>query len=376
MDKITFFHCADLHLDTPFRTLASKPGLPAMCRKGIFNNFARLIETARTGKPDFLFIPGDLFEHDYTTLRTISAVNALFSSIPETKIILIAGNHDPEASNSHYNTYKWSGNVYFIGGNTGSIYFKENNTEIYGLGWISGTGQAAGLASMDLQADRINILLFHGDVDLQIGNNDYNSISSHLLNSKSFNYIAAGHNHKKRIAEGGVFYNPGSLEPLGFDEPGVHGYFLGTICKDSLPSVEFCENSEIIYETLKIDISDCGNTHQIIDKTKPLLKPGAVLYKIVLTGSKSIDYSPDITLLENEFSESVLFTKVRDESSVSVSIDALSVMKGLKGLFTRQILEEMEHADMAGKTLLEKALYYGIEAIDNGKIERAGGEDL
>jgi len=377
MDKITFFHCADLHLDTPFKSLASKPGLPALRRKAIFNSLAGLAEKAKAEKPDYLFIPGDLFEHEYTGLKTISAVNGLFASIPDTRVILIAGNHDPEASNSHYKTYKWNSNVFFIGGDKDSIYFEDNNTEIFGLGWVSGTGQAARLETMDVQENRISVLMFHGDVDLQIGSRDYNSISSHLLKSKGFNYVAAGHNHKKKTGEGdGIFYNPGSLEPLGFDEPGSHGFFLGTIYKDSLPAVEFWENSETKYETLEIDISDIDNNQQIVDTVKPLLKPKDYLYKIVLTGSKPLDYSPDTSILENDFSELSLFTKVRDKSSIAIPIETLSVMKGLKGIFTRQILEKIELAEEEDKTLLEKALYYGIEAIDNGKIERAGGEEL
>lgn len=377
MDKITFFHCADLHLDTPFKTLASKPGLPAQRRNEILKSLSRLIEKAKTEKPHYLFIAGDLFEHEYTGLRTVSTVNGLFASIPETKVIMIAGNHDPEAANSHYRTYKWSSNVFFLGGDKNNIYFEDTDTEVFGLGFISGTGQAANLEGMDINEERINILLFHGDVDLQIGNRDYNSISSHLLKSKGFDYVAAGHNHKKKTGEGGgIFYNPGSLEPLGFDEPDVHGFFSGTITKDSSPNVRFRENSIIKYTTIEIDISDFYNNQQIIDSILPLLEPDNHLYKIVLTGTKAIDFSPDTAIIENAFSDKTLYTKARDKSSVSISIEELSVMKGLKGAFAQQILEKMHDASEHDKLLLEKALYYGIEAIENMKIERAGGEDL
>ena len=377
MDKITFFHCADLHLDTPFRVLASKPGLPVMRRKEIFSGLTRLIEKVKSENPEFLFIPGDLFEHEYTGLRTVSAVNGLFSSVPDTKVVMIAGNHDPEAANSHYRTYKWNDNVTFIGGDRDSIYFEDKNTEVFGLGWVSGTGQATKLETMELNKERINILLFHGDMDLQIGNNDYNSISSHLLKSKGFNYVAAGHNHKRKTGEGGgIFYNPGSLEPLGFDEPGPHGYFFGTVQKSSLPDVNFCVNAETSYETMQIDISEFEEDEQIVTRLKPLLKPKGVLYKVVLTGSKPLDYNPDPAHIEKGLNDTSMFVKVRDESSVSISIEELSVIKGLKGNFVRNILEQMEIAEEEGKVVLGKALYYGIEAIDNGKIERAGGEDL
>lgn len=377
MNKITFFHFADLHLDTSFRTLASKPGLPSLRRKSLFDGLSLLIEKAKKERPQFLFVSGDLFEHEYAGLKTISAVNNLFASIPDTKIVMIAGNHDPEAANSYYRTFKWADNVWFLGDDKNSIYFADLNTEIFGLGWVSGTGQAPGINSMDIKSDRINVLLFHGDIDLQIGGRDYNSISSVLLKSKGFNYIAAGHNHKKREREiGGIFFNPGSLEPLGFDEPGVHGFFSGTIYEDSLPIVEFRKNSTVLYETIELDISEYTQNIQITDALNKLLKPEDFLYKIVLTGNKQIDFNPDTAILENDFVNKTLFIKVRDKSTVHISMEELSLMKGLKGIFTNTILEQMENADEEDKTLLEKALYYGIEAIDSGKIQRAGGEDI
>lgn len=377
MDKITFFHCADLHLDTPFKTLAAKPGLPVLRRNEIFNNLTRMIEAVKKEKPDFLFIAGDLFEHEYSGSRTASAVNELFLTIPDTKVVMISGNHDPEAANSHYKTHKWGANVTFISGGTHSIYFEDNNTEIFGLGWVSGTGQASLLDEMDVSKDRINVLMFHGDVDLQIGDRDYNSISSQLLISKGFDYVAAGHNHKRKAGEcGGIFYNPGSLEPLGFDEPGTHGFFSGNITKGEAPEINFRKNATVFYETIEFDISGYDNNENITESIALMLKPENILYKIVLNGSKSLDFSPDIALMEESFSDSALFAKVQDKSTVSVSIDELSIMKGLKGIFTRQIIEQMENADEEDKEILEKALYYGIEAIENGKIQRAGGEEL
>jgi DNA repair exonuclease SbcCD nuclease subunit len=290
---------------------------------------------------------------------------------------MISGNHDPEAANSHYVTYKWCENVSFITKNIKSIYFEELNTEVFGLGWVLGTGQAALLNDMNLVPTRINVLLFHGDVDLQIGIRDYNSISSQLLETKSFDYIAAGHNHKRKTGEiNGIFYNPGSLEPLGFDEPGIHGFFSGTIIKGMSPDVAFIKNSSTIYETIKIDINGISKNHQIIDEILPKLTSLNHLYKIILTGNKSLDYNPDTTYITSALEDKALFIKLVDNSKVWVSINELSLLKGLKGIFARKMLEKMKNSDEFEQKLLEKALYYGIEAIENGRIEQAGGDLL
>lgn len=377
MSKITFYHCADLHLDTPFKVLSSKPGLPGLRRKAILDNLARLIDSARGENPDFLLIAGDLFEHGYTSLRTVSAVNDLFASVPDTRVVMIAGNHDPEAGNSPYRTFKWNKNVTFLGNGKKSIYFEELNTEIFGLGWVSGTGQAAGLGAIHTDPGRINILIFHGDIDLQIGDRDYNSISSGMLMAKGFDYVAAGHNHKRKSGEcGGIFHNPGSLEPLGFDEPGMHGYFKGTLERGVAPDVTFTENTNTVYETIEKDISSYDSDENILSALRSDLAADNILYKVVLTGQKPADFNPDTGFIEKEMEDSVLFVKVRDKSTVKVSVEELRLMKGLKGVFIRRMLEKMETADEAEKELLEKALYYGIDSIDNGKIEKAGGVEL
>jgi DNA repair exonuclease SbcCD nuclease subunit len=375
MKDITFFHCADVHLDSPFSSLAEKPGLSGIRRRGLMEAFSRMITAVRNEKPDLLIIAGDLFENEYAKVSTISNLNVMFGTIPDTKVLMITGNHDIEAANSYYRTYDWSPNVYFLGKEQKSIFFEDINTGIHGLGWEAGQNLGNRLDSIDIDSGKFNILLFHGDIDLQIGSRDYNSIASEVVGSMGFDYIAAGHNHKKRIYND-IIYNPGSLDPLGFDEPGRHGYFKGVISKNSKPKVEFIANSNVEYVTLELDITGMNNDSIIIETLQGDMKKDNVLYKVLLKGSKTIEYSPDPVFISNSLQEHTLFTKVRDESSVRIPVEELALLKGLKGEFARNVMAEIDKADDEGKKILMKALYYGIEAIDKGNIEKAGGIEL
>lgn len=375
MKDITFFHCADVHLDTPFTSLSGKPGLPGIRRRGLLDAFSRMIVSLRKQQPDLLFIAGDLFENDYSRADSISTVNALFATIPETKVIMISGNHDPEAANSFYNSYGWNNNVYFLGKKQSSIVFNDINTVIYGIGWSAGHGHSDSLNSIFPDPDKFNILLFHGDIDLQIGTRNYNALSSALLATKGFDYIAAGHNHKKRIYEN-IIFNPGSLDPLGFDEPGKHGYFVGMLSKSTGISVDFVENSGIEYSTLEFDITGIESDSSIIERLKAKTSNNSVLYKILLKGYKSLQYSPDTLIISDALNEFTMFSKIRDESTIRVPLEELTLLKGLKGEFARNVIDRLEQANDEDKPLLMKALYYGIEAIDKGNIEKAGGIEL
>jgi len=372
MHDISFYHCADVHLDSPFTSLADKQGLPSQRRKGLLDVFSKLVRSAAEEKPDFLFIAGDLFENDYSRFKTISVVNDLFSTIPETNIIMISGNHDPEAANSFYTRFDWGDNVYFLGDKDDSVYFESLETMVHGIGYGAGSGYIKKLNHMNVDSEKYNVLLFHGDVDLQIGDRDYNSVSSEVLESKGFDYVAAGHNHRNR-KYGNIIYNPGSLSPLGFDEPGEHGYFKGVISKGNLPDVEYIKCSDVEYITMEADITGITDDTEAIDMLSNMTESENRLYKILLKGTKSIDYSPDIELISRTLLESTMFSKVRDESRIMISAEELSLLKGLKGEFASSVLSLMNDASDEEKELLEKALYYGVEAIDKGTIEKAGG---
>ena len=50
---------------------------------------------------DLLLISGDLF-HRQPLVRELREVNALFASVPEVRVVLIAGNHDYVREDSAY----------------------------------------------------------------------------------------------------------------------------------------------------------------------------------------------------------------------------------------------------------------------------------
>ncbi|RGY79250.1 hypothetical protein DXA21_22610 [Parabacteroides distasonis] len=52
--------------------------------------------------------------HRQPLLREVREVDYLLSTIPDTKIVICAGNHDAIKKGSFYDGFKWSENVIFI----------------------------------------------------------------------------------------------------------------------------------------------------------------------------------------------------------------------------------------------------------------------
>lgn len=105
-----FIHIADVHLG-----MQPDAGFPWSEERGeaIWESFRRIIRLAGREKTDFLLIAGDLFQCQ-PLLRELKEVNDLFASIPETIVVLIAGNHDYVKQESFYRGFDWADNVVML----------------------------------------------------------------------------------------------------------------------------------------------------------------------------------------------------------------------------------------------------------------------
>lgn len=370
MSKISFFHCGDIHLDLPFTTLANQIGLPKKRRKSIMNTFCQIIDLAKEEKPNFMFVAGDLYEQNYSSIKTINWLNNKFSEIEDTRVILIAGNHDQESNNCFYRTMNWSTNVYFLGEQNHSIYFEDLNTMIYGIGFSSGVGQRNKINSIECETNKINILLFHGDIDIDIGTRDYNSISSKLLDDKGFIYVATNHNHKYRndLGEKKIIHNAGSIEALGFDEEGNHGFIKGSIENYKLKT-EFALLNECIYRNIEIQIDETFDEEKLISVIRKNTVKKNFMYRIVIMGVKEVEAIIDCKKIEFLLKKENLYLKIKDKTKIKKVKSEITSQKGLKNIFIKKITLLMNDSNEESNEILKQALVYGLQAIEEQEIE-------
>ena len=96
--RLKIIHTADIHLGA-----SPDLGYPwsRKRKEDIWNTWKRLIERVRLEKADLLLVSGDLF-HRQPLVRELKEVNYLFSTIPDTTVVLMAGNHDYIKKGSYY----------------------------------------------------------------------------------------------------------------------------------------------------------------------------------------------------------------------------------------------------------------------------------
>ena len=218
-----FVHIADMHFDTPFRTLSDRANLGQVRRMDQRKTFKKMIEYIKENNIPYLFIAGDLYENEYIRESTIKYINNLFKEIPDTKIYITPGNHDPYLKNSYYEKYNWNNNVKIF---TEKLQKVENSDcNIYGYGFENFYLKTNQLENMQIEdKNKINILITHANLDgSDTSGNEYNNISSRMLKGKGFDSVALGHIHKRDMKTYENIVYPGSAVSLGFDELGTHG---------------------------------------------------------------------------------------------------------------------------------------------------------
>ena len=154
-----FIHTGDIHWG--MSPDSDKPWSRERSRD-IRDTFTAIIAKAKELRVDCLFIAGDLF-HRQPLLRDLKEVNYLFSTIPQTQVVIIAGNHDRIRKNSAVLSFSWASNVTFLESeDVSSVYFEDINTEVTGFSYYTAEIPEPRLDALEAPEDgKIHILLGH-----------------------------------------------------------------------------------------------------------------------------------------------------------------------------------------------------------------------
>ncbi len=386
MKKVKFLHCGDIHLDAPFASPGGDRGFSSLRRQDLKNTFTKITNIAAHEAVDLLLISGDLYEHSYIGRSTFMFLKDRFSKIPKIKVIIIPGNHDPYVANSCYATFRWPDNVYILTRERPYVFFEDICTYVYGTGFSAFTGgerSYSHIKAVDPMA--INILLFHGTIDMNVGGEKYNPASSDILCTLGMDYIAAGHFHNRidDIGKKGIIYNPGSPEPLGFDETGPHGVYLGTVQKDGPSSgrleIRFIETNEKYYESIDIYLDEFDTDESAAEKiiqTAGLQDSQKRLLLVTLKGYIQPGFSMDPVRIKSLLEGRYFNIRIKDETMPAYRIEEVAKEAGIKGLFARKMAFLMENEeDEHRKKLLMDAFFYGMEALEQGRVNIALPEE-
>lgn len=343
-----FFHAADIHLGA-----SPDAGHPwgARRKEEIWESFRRLIARAKEEKPELLLIAGDLF-HRQPLLRELKEVNYLFSTLTETKVVLIAGNHDYRKHGSFYEGFRWCPNVACLGDAACQrVVFPELHTAVYGLSYHSREIRERLYDGLEPEEDGMfSILLAHG------GDEKHIPIDRRKLQASGFDYIALGHIHKPQILEKDRMAYAGALEPLDKNDCGPHGFLEGEYIKGRL-KLTFVPWAVREYRILEIETDEGETDFSLEEKIARRIREcgGENIYRIHMTGFRD----PDIVFQTERYRRLGNVVEILDDTEPAYDFDGLREAheEDVIGCLIRRMYRP--GMDEVSK----KALAYGVQAL-------------
>lgn len=342
-----FFHIADVHLGAE-----PDKGCPWSQDRSreIWDSFRKVIEQAGKFHADLFLIAGDLF-HRQPLAKDLKKVNALFSMIPDTKIVLIAGNHDYLRKDSPYRKFKWEKNVWGLWSQIIShVDFPDLGVRVRGCSYGSREITRPVYDSLKKSGEMpVEILLAHG------GDEKHIPISKEKLAASGFDYIALGHIHKPQFLQKDRIAYAGALEPIDKNDTGTHGFIQGEIRNGKIRTA-FIPWALREYQNAEIKVTEETTQYSLEQKIRDRISTMGEenIYTLTIQGKRDP---------ETEFYLKPLYgigniRDIEDKSQPSYSLEELC--RKYKGSLLEEYIRSFgENPDEEA----QKALHYGIGAL-------------
>ena len=363
-------HTADIHLDSELSTHLSRERAKER-RAEILESFRRMVVWAQEEGVSAILIAGDLFDTRSVRKGTRNMVLSAVTEHPGIDFYYLRGNHDEDS---------------FLDTLEGRV---PENLHLFGPSWVSYecredprvviTGAEFSEAhpelytTLSLDPERINICMMHGQETAAGSRSDADVIRLRELRYRSIDYLALGHIHSHREAplDGrGVYVYPGCLEGRGFDEAGEKGFMLlETEAGSRGIRRSFVPFARRTLYRVSTDVTDLEDTPGAILRTERKIAelgiPADAMVEVVLTGSRNAEAEFDPLQVGAALDGRVYFSRVKDETVLTVDYDSYEKDESLKGEFIRTVRRENTLSEEEKSAVIR----CGIQALRGEEIQ-------
>ncbi len=357
---IRFLHAADLHLDSPFRSLT--PEKAAQRRAELRQLPQQLCELAQQQRCELLLLAGDLFDAVGGYPESTEALQRAFRAFPG-EVFIAPGNHDFYSAASPYAAGGWSENVHiFRSAQPERVFLPTFDCAVYGAAFQEESAPALLEGFRVEDPDCINLMVLHGDA--LNAQSPYNPISQAQIEASGLDYLALGHVHAcsgPQQAGGTVYAWPGCTAGRGFDETGEKGVLLGEV-SGGLCTIRFQPLPSRRYEILRLAAGEDPLAAILSALPEDTQRDS---YRIILTGEAD---PPDLRALYTALEPRFFSLTLRDQTRPKAELWAAAGEDTLKGLFLQRLKEEWDTAPEAERKRIALAARYGLAALEGREV--------
>lgn len=193
-----FLHAADLHLDSPFRSVAMRaPDLADRLKTASRGVLRRIVDVAIERQVDALLLAGDVFDNGVPDVAARTVLARALTRLGEAGIptVLIRGNHDGLLDPARYGAL--GENIIMLDHERPTV--EIGDAAIHGLSHVGRVETRSFLPRYPHPAQgRINIGLMHCSPDGAPGHDPYAPCAVTDLHDHGYDYWALGHIHARQ----------------------------------------------------------------------------------------------------------------------------------------------------------------------------------
>jgi DNA repair protein SbcD/Mre11 len=366
---IKILHTADLHLDSPLKSLALRDErLAAQVQTATRTAFQRLVQYAIDEGVSAILISGDLFDGKERSAKSAAFLISELNKLREAGIpvFYVKGNHDAE--NPVAGAFALPSNVHIFDGRGGKVQLKDADIWIHGVSFRDKQAPDSLLPKYDPPVQgAINIGMMHTSLSGAPGHDPYAPCTVAELQSHGFDYWALGHIHKRDIHLSAPWIvMPGIPQGRDIGESGPKSATLLRIDGSNIEIEEVCV-APVVFQRSRCDVSGVVNDDELrarlrahLDAEASAAKADAVILRLTLSGETArawhIRRDADIwdaTIKELAGQTGVLWVEKIDVdvAEVSTDSDAIGAVSELGSImaeigteegFRKQVQDELE----------------------------------
>ncbi|HWK65598.1 MAG TPA: DNA repair exonuclease [Rhizobiaceae bacterium] len=265
-----FVHAADLHLDSPLKSLALRdPDLASLVGDATRRAFVQIVDLCIEEQVDALLLAGDLYDGDQTSMKTARFLADQVRRLHEAgiRVFVIRGNHDAISRITRELVFPETVKVF--GGRAESVEMGHPAgfpVAIHGLSFAQPHAPESLLGKYRPPVEgAVNIGLMHTSLGGASRHDPYAPCSMGDLDASGFRYWALGHVHKRFVADSAcAIVMPGMPQGRDIGEAGPKSVTLVTIGDDRSISLEERLTSVAEFDRVDVDLSGAEDWRKVV----------------------------------------------------------------------------------------------------------------
>jgi len=257
-----FVHAADLHLDSPLRSLALRDSaLADLIGNATRKAFVAIVRLCLDEQVDALLLSGDLYDGEQTSMKTARFLADQIDLLHQAgiQVFVIRGNHDALSKITKELAFPES--VTIFGGRAAAVAVERDTgtppVMIHGISFAQPHAPDSLLPKFKSPVEgAVNIGLLHTSLGGAAGHDPYAPCDLADLHRTGFRYWALGHVHaRSAVAGAAAVVMPGMPQGRDIGEAGAKSVTLATVGADGSIAIEERRTSVAQFERITVDLA-------------------------------------------------------------------------------------------------------------------------